>query len=92
MVALLVKAAELHVRADLGVVDAAERDLTPGALDSPHRPRRHPRYAIRSGVVTGAADDPCPQVRDWCPSPASRAWTMACARSATCSLVKMFDT
>jgi hypothetical protein len=31
-VALLVKAAELHVRADLGVVDAAEHDLTPGAL------------------------------------------------------------
>ena len=32
VVALLVKAAELHVRADLGVVDAAERDLTPDAL------------------------------------------------------------
>jgi len=32
VVALLVKAAELHVRADLGVVDAAEHDLTPGAL------------------------------------------------------------
>ena len=32
VVALLVKAAELHVRADLGVVDAAERDLTPEAL------------------------------------------------------------
>jgi DNA-binding PadR family transcriptional regulator len=32
VVALLVRAAELHVRADLGVVDAAERDLTPGAL------------------------------------------------------------
>jgi hypothetical protein len=29
VVALLVKAAELHVRADLGVVDAAEHDLTP---------------------------------------------------------------
>jgi hypothetical protein len=26
------KEAELHVRADLGVVDAAERDLTPGTL------------------------------------------------------------
>ena len=34
MVALLVTAAELHVRADLGVVDAAERDLTPAALDA----------------------------------------------------------
>ena len=32
VVALLVKAAELHARADLGVVDAAEHDLTPGAL------------------------------------------------------------
>jgi len=32
VVALLVKAAELHVRADLGVVDAAEQDLTPEAL------------------------------------------------------------
>ena len=30
--ALLVTAAELHVRADLEVVDAAERDLTPGVL------------------------------------------------------------
>ncbi len=29
VVALLFKAAELHVRADLGVVDAAEPDLTP---------------------------------------------------------------
>lgn len=32
VVALLIKAAELHVRADLGVVDAAEHDLTPGVL------------------------------------------------------------
>ena len=32
VVALLVKAAELHVRADLGVVDAAEHDLTSDAL------------------------------------------------------------
>jgi DNA-binding PadR family transcriptional regulator len=32
--ALLVTAAELHARADLGVVDAAERDLTPDALDT----------------------------------------------------------
>ena len=32
MDALLVTAAELHVRADLGVVDAAERDLTPDTL------------------------------------------------------------
>jgi DNA-binding PadR family transcriptional regulator len=34
VVALLVTAAELHVRADLGVVDAAERYLTPAALDA----------------------------------------------------------
>ena len=32
VIALLVKAAELHIRADLGVVDAAEYDLSPGAL------------------------------------------------------------
>jgi hypothetical protein len=32
VVALLVEAAELHVRADLAVVDAAERDLTPDVL------------------------------------------------------------
>jgi hypothetical protein len=32
VVTLLVKAAELHVRADLGVIDAAEHDLTPDAL------------------------------------------------------------
>jgi len=32
VVGLLVKAAELHVRADLGVVDAAEHDLTPETL------------------------------------------------------------
>ena len=32
MTALLVTAAELHVRADLEVVDAAGRDLTPDVL------------------------------------------------------------
>jgi DNA-binding PadR family transcriptional regulator len=32
LVALLVTAAELHARADLGVVDAAERDLSPDAI------------------------------------------------------------
>src|SRR5215475_14025331 len=31
-------------------------------------------------------------VRDWCPSPASRAAMMAWARSATCSLARMLDT
>jgi DNA-binding PadR family transcriptional regulator len=34
VVALLVTAAELHVRADLGVIDAAERDLTLAVLDA----------------------------------------------------------
>jgi hypothetical protein len=34
VVALLVKAAELHVRADLGLVDAAEHDLTPDTLEA----------------------------------------------------------
>jgi DNA-binding PadR family transcriptional regulator len=34
VVALLVKAAELHARADLGLVDAAEHDLTPEVLDT----------------------------------------------------------
>ena len=32
MVALLVKAAELHIRADLGIVNAAEHDLSLEAL------------------------------------------------------------
>jgi hypothetical protein len=32
VVELLIKAAELHVRADLGVVDAAEHDLSPDVL------------------------------------------------------------
>lgn len=36
VVALLVTAAELHARADLGVVDAAERDLGPDALAALH--------------------------------------------------------
>jgi DNA-binding PadR family transcriptional regulator len=36
--ALLVTAAELHVRADLGVVDAAERDLSPDVLKTLRMP------------------------------------------------------
>ncbi len=46
VVALLVKAAELHVRADLGVVDAAEHDLSPAvlaALQVPSAPAASPR-------------------------------------------------
>jgi DNA-binding PadR family transcriptional regulator len=34
LVELLITAAELHIRADLGVVDAAEHDLTPDVLGS----------------------------------------------------------
>jgi DNA-binding PadR family transcriptional regulator len=36
--ALLVTAAELHIRADLGVVDAAERDLSPEVLKTLRMP------------------------------------------------------
>ncbi|HTZ23762.1 MAG TPA: PadR family transcriptional regulator, partial [Streptosporangiaceae bacterium] len=36
--ALLVTAAELHIRADLGVVDAAERDLSPDVLKTLRMP------------------------------------------------------
>ena len=42
VVALLVKAAELHVRADLGVVDAAEHDLTPDVLAALRFPAADP--------------------------------------------------
>jgi hypothetical protein len=55
--ALLVKAAELHVRADLGVVDAAEHDLTSDALaglPASLRTRRGPRYSVQLGMMTGA--------------------------------------
>jgi DNA-binding PadR family transcriptional regulator len=38
---LLITAAELHTRADLGVIDAAEKTLTPAA--PPPSPRRQPR-------------------------------------------------
>jgi DNA-binding PadR family transcriptional regulator len=43
--ALLVTAAELHIRADLGVVDAAERDLSPDVLAT-----------LRMAAVTADAD------------------------------------
>ncbi len=46
VVALLIKAAELHARADLGIVDAAEHDLTPdtlAALRVPSPPPALPR-------------------------------------------------
>jgi DNA-binding PadR family transcriptional regulator len=52
VVALLVKAAELHVRADLGVVDAAEHDLTPDTLAAL-------RAAVPdAGLAPGARADP----------------------------------
>ena len=62
VVALLVKAAELHVRADLGVVDAAEHDLTSDALAAlrlPHPPwppvLKPARHEDRRGGVRHSA-------------------------------------
>jgi DNA-binding PadR family transcriptional regulator len=40
--ALLVTAAELHIRADLGVVDAAERDLSPEVIQTLRIPAASP--------------------------------------------------
>jgi hypothetical protein len=48
------------------------------------------REVLRSGRNDDRAD--VPQIRDLCPRPASLAGTIACARSATCNLVKTFDT
>jgi hypothetical protein len=45
VVSLLITAAELHVRADLGVVDAAERTLAAGGSAAP----------VSSGAVLPAA-------------------------------------
>jgi hypothetical protein len=56
VVGLLVKAAELHVRADLGVVDAAGHDLTPGTLAA-HRVGSSPAAA------PGPRADPAPDRR-----------------------------
>ena len=50
--ALLVKAAELHVRADLGVVDAAEHDLTSDALAALRLP---PAPAAAPGTQSSSA-------------------------------------
>ncbi|MGI8445925.1 MAG: PadR family transcriptional regulator [Streptosporangiaceae bacterium] len=57
VVALLVKAAELHVRADLGVVDAAEQDLGPGTLAALRVASSAP--AAGTGAIThdGAGED-----------------------------------
>ena len=51
VVALLVKAAELHVRADLGIVDAAEHDLTADALAAL-------RVSAPAAAAPGARADP----------------------------------
>src|SRR5580692_1722231 len=53
VVALLVKAAELHVRADLGVVDAAEHDLTPDTLAAL---RVHSAPATAPGIAPARHD------------------------------------
>jgi DNA-binding PadR family transcriptional regulator len=52
--ALLVTAAELHVRADLGVVDAAERDLSPDVLETLRIPAAEPGAASGSRRSQGA--------------------------------------
>ena len=56
VVALLITAAELHIRADLGVVDAAERNLEPELAgrksDSPRT--RRTGAAAGSGAANGA--------------------------------------
>jgi hypothetical protein len=46
VVALLITAAELHIRADLGVVDAAEQSLRPEVL---------PALRASAGLADGAA-------------------------------------
>jgi hypothetical protein len=56
VVGLLVKAAELHVRADLGVVDAAEHDLTADTVAA-LRVRSSPAAA------SGLRADPAPDRR-----------------------------
>jgi hypothetical protein len=57
VVGLLVTAAELHARADLEVVDAAERDLTEDALAalSAARPITQPSGTGLSGTGTSGA-------------------------------------
>jgi DNA-binding PadR family transcriptional regulator len=69
VVALLVTAAELHARADLGVVDAAERDLGPDVLAAP-RAQSPPGGAFVHDQHLAAGDERSPLMR--CASPASR--------------------
>lgn len=50
VVELLITAAELHIRADLGVVDAAEKDLEPELASM----KRNSPMARRTGAAAGA--------------------------------------
>jgi len=54
VVALLITAAELHVRADLGVVDAAEQALT-ASVAHPEASRARPEPATRAGTSEAVA-------------------------------------
>ncbi|MGH3289001.1 MAG: hypothetical protein ACRDPD_30725, partial [Streptosporangiaceae bacterium] len=53
---LLITAAELHVRADLGVVEAAEKTLTPDVLAALRS--EPPRAAAESRPAAFGGDDP----------------------------------
>ena len=60
VVELLITAAELHIRADLGVVDAAEKDLEPElASMTKNSPKARPTGAAEAGAAaagtTGSA-------------------------------------
>jgi hypothetical protein len=54
VVALLITAAELHIRADLGVVDAAERTLEPTPATAPHN-RKTPADSTETATAEPAA-------------------------------------
>ncbi|MGP7999415.1 MAG: hypothetical protein ACLPKI_19180 [Streptosporangiaceae bacterium] len=66
MVALLVTAGELHVRADIGLVDAAENDLTPDVLGTLSAGQRGgtglPGTCTSGAPGTGLPDDVLPGV------------------------------
>lgn len=55
VVELLITAAELHIRADLGVVDAAEKNLEPEPADMKRNPRKARRTGAAAVGTTGAA-------------------------------------
>jgi DNA-binding PadR family transcriptional regulator len=52
VVELLITAAELHIRADLGVVDAAEKRLEPELTEM----KKSPKNSRRAGAAAGGAD------------------------------------